>query len=511
MLDETQRVIYALDQVHFQQHLAHLILMVPNARSFVAEKFKIIVNEQILSLEKDIDLSLSPDEFTFDPDSNAVVYLRSLVKSAAMLELLPQLLQLISQRIIPQLKSISDIYLKQARKNFLRARITHNKFRFTNSRFFDFNFIQKNLIEDNPSSCIVEETLDSLCSDFFGHLLVIATSIVLIGDCVDRIMKSQCTTIDISGSTNSPLFREQRAKLVVDVPSFFRNCISAIQGEVLSFMQSSIQGSTKTSNWSSDQSERSEILNLNEIEDALSAGLEFDKKTKIERRSAQIQFKFSNVSDEDISLPFGLLNTRSVQSEKVEADARKLANLLVCDPFLPSSSNIDHQQVPFEPSINHIPTISTHYTRFNGYLQQLVAQSSSHFKFELDDSIAERYIFTMYHKEFIPLLKNRVITSIMHLFSARDSLRYSYVYPMNPVLAVGSGSGAMLNCVLSSYKVVIGLLRLYHQMPMGREEIEDIISSVFVHIVDGCRSKYRGKCLQVSMIKLVFFHCRDLN
>jgi hypothetical protein len=76
-----QRIIFAREPAHFQQLLSQLLQKVPDAESLYNGRNKGLIDHLILmSSSGNVDLTLSPSEFEFDPDSNALTYLRSLVK-----------------------------------------------------------------------------------------------------------------------------------------------------------------------------------------------------------------------------------------------------------------------------------------------------------------------------------------------------------------------------------------------------------------------------------------------
>ena len=96
-------LIFLKDSQSAQQLFSRLCESIPDARSLAGGSFSKATEIRIDIGEA--DLVLDPKEFDFDPTSNAVAYLASLVRASAVIERLPQLLSVISQKIV------SNVYL----------------------------------------------------------------------------------------------------------------------------------------------------------------------------------------------------------------------------------------------------------------------------------------------------------------------------------------------------------------------------------------------------------------
>jgi hypothetical protein len=107
-------VLYLKELHPAQQLFSRLCERIPDARSLNVGAMK-RSTEQSITIS-DADLTLAPTEFNFDPSSNAVAYLTSLVKSVAIMELIPHMLSIVTQRMISELYQITEKCLGETSK-----------------------------------------------------------------------------------------------------------------------------------------------------------------------------------------------------------------------------------------------------------------------------------------------------------------------------------------------------------------------------------------------------------
>ena len=114
IIDELHALLYLKDLKTAQQLFTALVGAIPDARSLSIGQLK--RSTEAVVPNTDTDLTLAPAEFNFDPASNALAYLNSLIRAAAIMELLPQLLVIITQRIVAELYQITARILQEASK-----------------------------------------------------------------------------------------------------------------------------------------------------------------------------------------------------------------------------------------------------------------------------------------------------------------------------------------------------------------------------------------------------------
>lgn len=118
-MDELNNLIFLKEMKPSQQLFSRLTEKIPETKSLAVGLLK-KSTEMTFEICED-DLVLAPTEFDFKADSNAIAYLKSLVKSAAILELLPQMLSILAQRIVSELYQMTEKCLAKAMKEYHRA------------------------------------------------------------------------------------------------------------------------------------------------------------------------------------------------------------------------------------------------------------------------------------------------------------------------------------------------------------------------------------------------------
>lgn len=114
IIDEIHKILYMKEMKPTQQLFSRLVERIPEARSLSIGIIKRFTEMNVTI--SDSDLVLTPTEFNFEPSSNAIAYLTSLIRASAILELIPQLLSIITQRIVSELYQITERTLQQASK-----------------------------------------------------------------------------------------------------------------------------------------------------------------------------------------------------------------------------------------------------------------------------------------------------------------------------------------------------------------------------------------------------------
>lgn len=208
-------IIYLKEMRPTQQLYSRLCEKIPEARSLAVGAMKRLT-EQTVTIS-DSDLVLAPTEFNFDPSSNAIAYLTSLVKAVAIMELVPQMLSIITQRMVSELFQITEKCLAESGKDFRRGMGTGDSPLFV-------PVLRGNMSksDSNEFDSFVPH-LRRHCGRVIGRLLAIGNAVTIIGEAVRQIVTE-------AGS-------------MIDVHSFYRNCLSALHGEVKNWLSSLLHGS----------------------------------------------------------------------------------------------------------------------------------------------------------------------------------------------------------------------------------------------------------------------------
>lgn len=189
--------------------------IVPEARALSVGNLK--RSTEISVSITDSDLVLAPAEFNFDPTSNVVAYLKSLVKSVAILEMIPHFLTIITQRIVAELYQMTAEQLGLASKELRRGFDAGD-----NPAFVPVLRGNMSKIEANEFDAFVP-LLRRLCDRVFGRYLTVANTVHLIGKAAEEIL--------------------QESGQGVDVGLFYTNCLGAVHVEVKNFITAFLHGS----------------------------------------------------------------------------------------------------------------------------------------------------------------------------------------------------------------------------------------------------------------------------
>jgi len=212
------------------------------------------------------------------------------------MELIPQMLIILTQRMM------SELYL-----------LTEKSIDMTKTK------LRQGLSRDGEELEIKDHVHD-LTELIVGQMLTVAHTLFLIGKIVEDLIKETGAAIDIH--------------------SFYKNCLSAIHGEFKNYMASLLHGpkigrSSKATN------------SIHAISDSLKG--KPSSKSKVLSDSAPL-FHFINEATEK-SLP-AELNSLNVLSRRDEMAARKLAEILVVDPFSSAKMDASHRSIS-KPSLEY--------------------------------------------------------------------------------------------------------------------------------------------------------------
>lgn len=284
----------------------------------------------------DADLTLAPAEFNYDPASNSVAYLISLVKAAVILEMTPQFLALITQRIVSEVYRITNALLSMVSRDFRKDHSLGEEM----AMFVPVLKGSMDKTDLNEFNSFVPH-LQRLCDRVFGHYLLVANNIHIIGEAVGSVVRE-------SGET-------------IDVHSFYRNCLSALHGEAKSFLSCFLHGS-KTSN-------RVYANSTVAIVEALKG-----EDQSVKREAAAPLYQFTNLSAKNNLSK--LINLALVISKEDEEAAHKLAASLAVDPFSIDSQELGHR-ICVKPNLQYLSILYRPFARFEAWLEEIFAQEYS--------------------------------------------------------------------------------------------------------------------------------------
>lgn len=183
--------------------------------------------------------------------------------------------------------------------------------------------------------------LRRLCDRVFGHYLVVANNVHIIGEAVGSVVRESGATIDIH--------------------SFYRNCLSALHGEVKNFLSCFLHGS-KTSS-------RVYANSTVAIVEALKG-----ESQSAKREASTPLYQFTHAS-ESAPLP-DLINLSLVISKEDEVAAHKLATTLAVDPFSAANQEMGHRAF-VKPNLQYLAILYRPFAQFDAWLEDIFAEEYS--------------------------------------------------------------------------------------------------------------------------------------
>jgi exocyst complex component 4 len=463
IIDEVHTLLYLKEVRSAQQLFSHLLERIPEARSLPVGALKraAATTAEVTVAASDSELVLAPAEFDFEPRSNAVAYLTSLVRAAAILELIPQFLSIVTQRVVSELYQITERELQQTAKQY-HSDASSQPFRFRSGTedgvgesplFVPVLRGNMDRVDSNEFDAFVPH-LRRLCGRTLGPYLVVANCIRTIGETVQQI-------VDASGTNK------------LDVHAFYRNCLSAIHGEVKNWLSCMLHGSKTTSR----------IFTNSTV--AITEALK-DKKDSQSRGNGRAPlYQFINVAEGSRVLA-GILEPTAVLSAKDEEAARKLASMLVVDPFATGKQDSGHRSI-VKPNLQYLAILYRPFAQLDGWLERLFPQDHEEAGPFIDASFVEGVL----SEEYLPAIENYAMQELTRAFNGTDALLWHALTEPDAALAIGRGANSLLHCVSSFIGLLCQVTCVLHQIPGSQAECEQLMISLMNSFLDRCEAKFR--------------------
>lgn len=459
IIDEIHNLIYLKNDKLSQQLFSRLTEKIPEAKAFTVGFLKRSTETPISINEA--DLVLAPTEFDFDPTSNAVAYLSSLIRASAIMELVPQLLVVISQRMIGEIFQVTEKCLTTATTQY-RQRASKG-LELPGQQFDELTPVFVPVLKGNMDKCDLKEFfafvpfLKKLAGNLFGQLLTIANCIKIIGDVNEAIVNE-------SG-------------VPVDVYAFHRNCLSALHGEVKSFLSCLLHGDSAG-------------LRTSFVTSPLIAIAEALEGKVVEKKIPVLFYQLTNISEEAKSILEGIYGANAVLTPSELSAARKMAHMMAVDPLASSLSTgsgagLSGHRLTVKPNLQYLAIVYRLFVQFDEFLQFLFARDHSDVRH--NDAI---FVEEVLSKEYIPTVESFVIQELAAAFNGADALLWQEVVPIDQTLAIGKGANCMLNCVASFVGLFCQVICVLHQIPGSQAECEQLLGRLMELFLEKCQNKF---------------------
>lgn len=536
IIEDLHQIVFLRDLRPSQQLFSQLVAVIPEAKRLSVGNLKKTtdINFKTANGTTEFDLVLAPTEFDFDPTSNTVAYLTSMVKAVAVLELIPQMLSIMSQRIVSELYQVTEKCLAEAARAYRCGMVDSSI----------LNVLSTNMINLNPTVAAVSTSnmsskgndtefeafvpiLRNLCGNLFGQLLTVANCIRLIGE----------TTRQIVNESGVP----------VDIHSFYKNCLSAIHGEMKNFMACLLHGGGGSGRkgggvgGGGGTGMRTFTNSTVAISEALKGG-----KGLTNQRVPL--FQFVNTSDpQDLA---GIIDPVNILGRKEEQSARKLASMLAVDPFSDIRQNTGHELV-VKPNLHYITVIYRPFSQFEDWLRliykppsaeeikspasQNLAVSNATVKanksptspksptrsvktessspgsgsvvirelpsggsLNMEELLGIQYVDSTFLEsvlgdEYIPVVENNVMQELTRAFLGPDAILWHPLIDPDQTLAIGRGSNSILSCVATFIGLLCQVVAMMHQIPASQNECEQLLLNLMSAFLEKCEAKFKGK------------------
>lgn len=505
IVDELHALIYFKEEGREAQQLfARLLEKIPEAKALPVGFMRQASNLSIDVTE--VDLVLAPAEFNFDPRSNAVAYLSSLIRAAAILELVPSLLSILSQRIVSELYQITERCIGKATRDFQKG--------VNSGEGPLFVPVLRGTMDkgEGKEFDLFVPVLRKLLGNIFGRLLTVANCIKIVGDATGSIV--------------------QESGVPLDVYAFYRNCLSALHGEVKNFLAALLHG---------PQSATTRLFTspIVAITEALKG-----KRSRAGASTAKTPlYQFVNVIEErggegENSLK-GIMDVTTILSAKEVESARKLASMLAVDPFASSAHDMGHQLM-VKPNLQYLAIVYREFVQFDDWLRliftaggvnnsiagdaenrndkeltspRVLSPSSAAMESPVSTvaatvspgTVARRsaldasqlrfvdatFVEHVLAEEYIPAVENYILQELARSFNGADALLWQEIVDVDVTLPVGRRACCLLNCVAAFVGLLSQVACVLHQIPGSQAECEQLMTTLMSQFLERIDAKFR--------------------
>lgn len=510
IVDEIHALIYFKEEgKEAQQLFARLLEKIPEAKALPVGFMRQASNLSIDVAE--VDLVLAPAEFNFDPRSNAVAYLSSLVRAAAILELVPSLLSILSQRIVSEVYQITERCISKAARDFQKG--------VNSGEGPLFVPVLRGTMDKSEGKefDLFVPILRKLLGNIFGRLLTVANCIKIIGDATGTIV--------------------QESGVPLDVYAFYRNCLSALHGEVKNFLAALFHGpqSANTRLFTSPIVAITEALKGKRLRSGSNAA-----KTPLYQFVNVIEEQETGAQGGENSLK-GIMDVMTILSAKEVESARKLASMLAVDPFASSAHEMGHQLI-VKPNLQYLAIVYREFVQFDDWLRliftvggmanndRVAGEAGDRANKELVSSralspssaatsspasavagaaspgmVAKRsaldasqlrfvdatFVEHVLAEEYIPAIENYILQELARSFNGADALLWQEIVEVDMTLPVGRHACCLLNCVSAFVGLLSQVACVLHQIPGSQAECEQLMTTLMAQFLERIDAKFR--------------------
>jgi exocyst complex component 4 len=287
------------------------------------------------------------------------------------------------------------------------------------------------------------------CGRLIGRLLVIANCISMIGEIAGQIVEE-------AGSST-------------DIRAFYRSCLSALHGEVKNWLACLLHGSKTTQRvYSSSAVAIVETLK--------------GKKSGTDASKAPL---YQFVSQGDVNMLPKLLDTGIILTSKDDMAARKLATMLVVDPFSASKQDVGHRAI-VKPNLQYLAILYRPFAQLEHWLQILFPDDQKDGQF-VDATFVENVL----SEEYIPAIENYAVQELTRVFNSAEALLWHPLLEVNQTLAIGKGANSLLVCISTFVGLISQVACVLHQIPGSQTECEQVMLNLMSQFLERCDAKFR--------------------
>lgn len=293
----------------------------------------------------------------------------------------------------------------------------------------------------------------SLAERIGGEFLTVANGIRMIGDTVKVVLED--SKIEF-----------------IDLTSFYRNCLSAIHAEFKNFLSCFLHGSGTGSRVFSNSS-----LAISEI-------LKRGTNSSLSSTNRSPLYQFINVAP-PIDLGY-VMDPSEVLSSREEMNARKLAAMIVSDPFSPNLYESSHSAF-VKPDIQYLSVVYQVSVQLDQWLSLIFPQEQ-----QLNDYVDAVFLAGTLEKEYIPALESSLVQEISKLFNPNETERWESISDSDPTIPIGKHSGVILESFSTFISIFFRLQLILHKIPSAQEPLEQLTCKIMEMFLEKCNVRYRG-------------------
>lgn len=132
------------------------------------------------------------------------------------------------------------------------------------------------------------------------------------------------------------------------------------------------------------------------------------------------------------------LEASLVISKKDEIAARKLATMLVVDPFSTSKQDVGHRTI-VKPNLQYLAILYRPFAQLENWLEVIFPEEQAESQF-----VDATYVENVLSEEYIPAIENYSMQELTRAFNSAEALLWHPIVEPNQTLAIGKGATSIL-------------------------------------------------------------------